>query len=59
MEVTDTSSEVPEDWLTGSAPVLDDDDWRSKGEERCAEAFEATILRLDKGASDLLLPFAD
>ncbi len=59
VEITNTSSDVREDWPTGSAPVLDDDDWRGKGEERCEEAFEATILRLDRDASDMLLRFAD
>lgn len=56
MEAINRSSGTLEELVVGAAPMANDE--QSDGDERRDEAFEATIVRLDRAAAELLLRLA-
>lgn len=58
METTNRSSGALEELSVGTSPMRNDDDPTGDSEERREEAFEATIVRLDRKAAELLFRLA-
>ncbi|GAC1447018.1 MAG: hypothetical protein PVSMB4_00990 [Ktedonobacterales bacterium] len=58
VEATNRSSGTLEELVVGAAPMANDEQSVGDGDERRDEAFEATIVRLDRAAAELLLRLA-
>lgn len=58
MEATNRSSGTVEELVVGTSPMANDEQSVGEGDERRDEAFEATIVRLDRAAAELLLRLA-
>lgn len=59
VEATDQSTDEQEQLTSGEGPVADEEeDQAREEEERPTEAFEATIVRLDRKAAESLLRLA-
>ncbi len=59
MEATDQSTDEQEQLTSSQGPVADEEeDQAREGDEGPTEAFEATIVRLDRQAAESLLRLA-
>lgn len=60
VEATDQSTDEQEQLTSGEGPVADEEeeDQAREEDERPTEAFEATIVRLDRKAAESLLRLA-
>jgi hypothetical protein len=58
VEATNRLSSALDESKVGTSPVKSDDDLIGESEERREEAFEATIVRLDRKAAEMLFRLA-
>ncbi|HEX9056607.1 MAG TPA: hypothetical protein VF818_03665 [Ktedonobacterales bacterium] len=58
MEAANNPFDVLEEVTTGTSPAANDEVPVTEGEERREEAFEATIVRLDRKAAEALFRLA-
>lgn len=58
VEATNRLSSALDESKVGISPIGNDDDLIGESEERREEAFEATIVRLDRKAAEMLFRLA-